>query len=93
MKDQEIYFKKNLKFLTTNTFITQSKLAESLGISRQAIFNLIVKEGDPRVSTVMKISEVYQVKAQDLLFVDLEEKLKNKKITYKLDISDGEEDV
>jgi len=88
MIDQEIYFKKNLKFLTTNTFITQSKLAESLGITRQAIFNLIAKDGDPRVSTVMKISEVYQVKAQDLLFVDLEEKLKNKKITYKLDISD-----
>lgn len=83
---KEIYFKKNLKFLTSNTLITQSKLAISLGISRQAVFNLISKENDPRINTILKIAEVYNINPEDLLFIDLEEKYKNKKINYKLDI-------
>ena len=88
---QQIYFKKNLKYLTTNTLITQSKLAESLGVSRQAVHNIINKDSDLRLNTILKIADVYQVKPQDLIFVDLEEKLKNKKITYKLEISDNED--
>ena len=77
---QEIYFKKNLEFLTTHTLITQSELSRQLGVSRQAIHNLIVREENPRLTTILKISDIYCVKASDLLFVDLELKLKNKKI-------------
>ena len=77
---QEIYFKKNLLYLTSHTLITQSELSRQLGVSRQAIHNLIVREENPRLTTILKISDIYCVKASDLLFVDLEEKLKNKKI-------------
>ncbi len=38
---QEIYFNKNLKYLTSNTIITQSELSRILGISRQAVHNLL----------------------------------------------------
>ncbi len=82
----EIYFNKNLKYLTSNTIITQSELSRILGISRQAVSNLINKNTDIRISTVIKISEAYNIDAKDLLFEDLEEKYKNKKISYKVTI-------
>ena len=77
---QEVYFKKNLEFLTTHTLITQSELSRLLGISRQAIHNLINKDADVRLNTVLKIADIYNLQASDILFVDLELKLKNKKI-------------
>lgn len=77
---QEVYFKKNLEFLTSHTVITQSELSRILGVSRQAVCNLIKKPSDVRLNTVLRIAEVYNLKASDLLFVDLEEKLKNKKM-------------
>ena len=83
----EIYFKKNLLFLTTNTIITQSKLSKILGVSRQAIHNLLNKEGDCRLSTIIKIADAYGIDAKDLLFEDLEVKYKNKKIAYKVTIN------
>ena len=76
---QEVFFKKNLEFLTTHTLVNQAELSRQLGVSRQAIHNLIVREENPRLTTILKISDIYCVKASDLLFVDLEEKLKNKK--------------
>ena len=77
---QEVYFKKNLEFLTTHTLITQAELSRILGISRQAVCNLINKESDIRLNTAIKIADIYNLKASDILFVDLEEKFKNKKI-------------
>lgn len=77
---QEVYFKKNLEFLTTHTLITQSELSRLLGVTRQAINNLINKDNDIRLNTAVKIADIYNLKASDLLFVDLEEKFKNKKI-------------
>ena len=76
---QEIYFKKNLEYLTSNTFINQSDLARLLGVTRQAIHNLIAVDGDVRLNTVLKIADIYNIKPQDILFVDLELKMKNKK--------------
>lgn len=76
---QEIYFNKNLKYLTENTIITQSELSRLLGVSRQAIHNLINKNADCRLSTIMKISNVYEINLNELLFVDLELKYKDKK--------------
>ena len=81
---QTIYFHNNLKYLTSNTVITQSELSRILGISRQAVSNLINKNTDIRISTVIKISEAYNIDAKDLLFEDLEEKYKNKKISYEV---------
>ena len=78
---QQIYFKKNLEFLTTHTTITQAELSRLLGITRQAVNNLINKDNDIRLSTAIKIAEIYNLKASDLIFVDLEEKYKNKKLT------------
>ena len=83
---QQIYFNKNLKYLTTNTIITQSELSRILGISRQAVFNLINKNADIRLSTIIKIAEAYNIDASDLLFLDLESKFKNQKIAYKITI-------
>ena len=83
---KEIYFNKNLKYLTTKTIITQSELSRILGISRQAVFNLINKNADIRLSTIIKIAEAYNIDASDLLFLDLESKFKNQKIAYKITI-------
>lgn len=83
---QQIYFKKNLEYLTTNTIITQSKLSKILGVSRQAIHNLVNKEADCRLSTITKIADVYGIDASDLLFTDLELKFKDKKLVYKISI-------
>lgn len=77
---QEVYFKKNLEFLTSHTVITQSELSRLLGVTRQAINNLINKDTDIRLNTAIKIADIYNLKASDLLFVDLEEKFKNKKM-------------
>ena len=79
----DIYFNKNLKYLTSNTIITQSELSRILGISRQAVHNLIIKDTDLRISTVLKISEVYDIDISELLFTDLELKYKDKKLSYK----------
>ena len=90
---QQSYFKKNLNFLVKNTTIRQSDLSKILGVTRQAIHNMMVNDSDIRLSTALKIADAFGIDAKDLLFVDLEEKLKNKKITYKLNISDDEEDA
>ncbi len=90
---QQIYFNKNLKYLTSNTIITQSKLSQILGISRQAVFNLINKNSDCRLSTIIKISDVYGIDPSDLLFIDLQEKYKDKKLDYKIKINFEEVDA
>ena len=82
---QQVYFKKNLEFLTTHTLISQAELSRQIGISRQAVHNLITRDENPRLSTILKISEVYNIDASDLLFVDLEEKYKDKKIKISWD--------
>lgn len=80
---QIVYFNKNLKYLTSNTIISQSELSRLLGVSRQAISNLINKNADCRLSTVLKISEVYNINPSDLLFTDIEIKYNGKLPSYK----------
>lgn len=65
-----MYFKKNLKFLTESTEINQNQLAIKLDISRQAITSML-KTDDPRASTLIKISEIYNISIDDLLKKDL----------------------
>lgn len=83
---REIYFNKNLKYLTSNTIITQSKLSKILGVSRQAIYNLLSKDADCRLSTIIKIADAYGIEPSDLIFTDLEIKYKDKKLVYKISI-------
>lgn len=83
---QQIYFNKNLKYLTENTIISQAVLSKMLGISRQAVHNLISSDSDVRLSTASKIAEVYDIKTSDLIFTDLEDKYKDKKLVYKKEI-------
>ena len=84
---QTNYFHNNLKYLTSNTVITQSELSRILGVSRQAVHNLINNNADCRLSTIIKIADAYKINESDLLFVDLEQKYKNKKIAYKITIN------
>lgn len=66
-------FKENLIYLTSNTKITQSELARILNCSRQSIFN-IINSNDPKLSTISKIAEAYNISEQSLLFDDLSQK-------------------
>ena len=63
------YFKKNIRYLT-KTKINQNQLAEKLGITRQSITTMLKTE-DPRASTLIKISEIYNISIDDLLKKDL----------------------
>ena len=89
---QTIYFHNNLKYLTSNTVITQSELSRILGVSRQAVHNLINNKADCRLSTIIKIADAYKMNESDLLFVDLEQKYKNKKIAYKITINNDKDE-
>ena len=83
---QTTYFHNNLKYLTSNTVITQSELSRILGVSRQAVHNLINNNADCRLSTIIKIADAYKINESDLLFVDLEQKYKNNKLLYEISI-------
>ncbi len=63
-------FEKNMKYLT-KTKITQSELSRILKISRQSA-NDIVNSKDPKASTLLKLSEIFNVSIDDLLKKDLE---------------------
>lgn len=76
MKDN--LFVKNIKYLT-KTRINQNQLANIFNVSRQAIGNLL-KTKDPRASTLLKLSEIYNVSIDDLLKKDLESEQSEKEI-------------
>ena len=66
-----MYYVQNMKYLT-RTKIKQSDLARLLNISRQAVL-LIVNSKDPKASTLIKLSDIFNVSIDDLLRKDLEE--------------------
>lgn len=65
-----MYYVQNMKYLT-RTKIKQSDLARLLNISRQAVL-LIVNSKDPKASTLIKLSDIFNVSIDDLLKKDLE---------------------
>ncbi len=67
-----MFYTKNLKYLTKNTPINQNQLAQKLGITRQSI-NKMINAEDPKASTLLKISEIYNVSIDLLLKADLEQ--------------------
>lgn len=70
-----MFFNKNLKFLMKINNLNNNQLASKLGITRQSITDL-VKTLDPRASTVIKLSNIFNVSIDDLLLKDLEEESK-----------------
>lgn len=65
------FFNKNIQFLTKNTKINQNQLAIKLSLTRQTINKLMNQTTDPRASTLIKISEIYNVSIDSLLKEDL----------------------
>lgn len=68
-----MFFVKNLIYLTKNTEVNQNQLASKLGISRQSINNMLRNKNlDPKASTLIKISKIYNTSIDDLIFKNLE---------------------
>ena len=68
-----MFFVKNLIYLTKNTEVNQNQLASKLGISRQSINNMLRNKNlDPKASTLIKISKIYNISIDDLIFKNLE---------------------
>ncbi len=79
-KKERIFFTKNLRYLVDNSSLNQSELGRILGVSRQGIHRIVVSDQDVRLNTILKIADAYGIDPKDLLFTDLEEKYKNKKL-------------
>ncbi len=66
-----MYFNKNMKYLLTSGHMNQNKLANIMGITRQSV-NQIMKTKDPRISTVIKVCEIFKLSIDELIYKDLE---------------------
>ena len=66
-----MYFASNLQFLRRRKGITQEKLANQLGVSRQAISKWESGETIPEVSTLLQLAELFSCKLDDLLRQEL----------------------
>ncbi|SNS18715.1 Transcriptional regulator, contains XRE-family HTH domain [Belliella buryatensis] len=65
---------KNLKFLRTTKGITQSELAEDLGVQRTMISAYEDGRSEPKLTALAKISEIFMVSIDELLHHDIQEK-------------------
>lgn len=72
-------FEKNINYLTKNTSINKSKLAQLLNVSRQNL-DLVIKKGTFKLSHALQISEIFNVPIQELIYDDLS-------LTYRIKIS------
>jgi transcriptional regulator with XRE-family HTH domain len=63
---------KNLKFLRTSKNITQSELCEQLGVQRSMISAYEDGRSEPKLSTLIKLAEIFHVTVDELLNRDLE---------------------
>ena len=43
---QQVYFNKYLKYLVSNSTVSQAELAKLLSVTRQAIHNLLINDSD-----------------------------------------------
>lgn len=66
-----MFYSKNMKYLTKTRGINQNQLALKLEITRQSI-NTMINATDPKASTLIKISRIYNITIDDLLLKDLE---------------------
>jgi len=63
---------KNLKFLRTSRNITQAELCEQLGVQRSMISAYEDGRSEPKLSTLVKLSEIFHVTVDELVSRDLE---------------------
>ncbi|MFK8008100.1 MAG: helix-turn-helix domain-containing protein [Saprospiraceae bacterium] len=67
----KLYFALNLKYLLDKNGMTQTFLAEKLGVKNSAV-NAYLKSGSyPKVEGLLNICEIFDVSADDLLTKDL----------------------
>ena len=68
-----LYLLNNLKYLTKTTEVNQNQLASELGTSVQSINRMLENTNlDPKTSTLIKISKIYNISIDDLIFKDLQ---------------------
>lgn len=65
------FFPSNIKFLRRMKGLTQSDLANKLGINRPKIGSYEEGRAEPKLSTLQRISHFYKVNIDDLLELDL----------------------
>ena len=65
---------KNIKYLRKTKEISQTKLAEELEMTRDAVASLEIDRAQPSFETLIKIRNYFNVNLDDLIFVDLENK-------------------
>jgi transcriptional regulator with XRE-family HTH domain len=63
---------KNLKFLRTSKNVTQAELCDQLGVQRTMISAYEDGRSEPKLATLIKLSEIFQVSLDELLNRDLE---------------------
>lgn len=91
---EETLFGNNLKYLIKSTKgLTQKDVADEIGASSASTISSYVTGGYPTVPSLIKISKLFKVSTDDLLFKDLRKssKPKNKKgITIAVEFDEKE---
>lgn len=77
-QDRVDLFSKNLKFLMKRNGVTQKKLGEMTGISKQAIWNYCHGRNVPITTIMTKISTIFDIPAERFFYDDFEELDRNK---------------
>tara|TARA_R110002049_G_scaffold270895_7_gene447975 strand:+ start:756 stop:1541 length:786 start_codon:yes stop_codon:yes gene_type:complete len=65
------FFASNIKYLRKNKGLTQSELANKIGINRPKIGSYEEGRAEPKLSIIQRISHFYKVDIDDLLELDL----------------------
>lgn len=66
-----MFFKENLRLLTSSSVCNQNQLSKKLGCTRQTISCYLSGKAEPSLKKLIIISEIYSVTIDDLLKTDL----------------------
>lgn len=73
-----MHFSSNIKYLRGARGLTQSELASSLNVGRTAITNYEKGVSKPAFDELVKLSELFDVNLNDLIFLDLSNKVETR---------------
>lgn len=73
MASKIIHFGKNLKYLRKSERLGQQEIADLLGVNNSSVSMYEKGENYPKIPAVAVIAQKFNVRVEDLLFVDLEE--------------------